>query len=206
MIYHGDCRDILPSIQANSLVVDPVWPNASPLLVGSEDPHVLFTDMWEAFSRLPARAAVHLGCASDPRFLALVPNALPFFRVAWLELVRMGYRGRLGMTGDVGYLFGVPPRSRPGQRIIPGRCTDPDSKGKQADHPSPRKLKHVKWLIRWWTEPEDTVVDPFVGSGTTLVAAKNLGRKSIGIEIEEKYCEIAAQRLSQGVLDLGGVA
>ena len=62
-------------------------------------------------------------------------------------------------------------------------------------HPTQTPVALMEYLIRTYTNPGDTVLDNCMGSGTTLVAAKNLGRKAIGIEIEEKYCEIAAKRL-----------
>lgn len=74
-------------------------------------------------------------------------------------------------------------------------------KSEKNDHPCPKPLEFVCWLIHKGSIIKDCMVlDPFLGSGTTAVAAKQLGRKYIGIEIEEKYCKIAVQRLAQEIL------
>jgi len=68
-------------------------------------------------------------------------------------------------------------------------------------HPTQKPTELMEWCLSWkWTEGLQLVLDPFMGSGPTLRACKNLGRRAIGIEIEEKYCEIAANRLRQEVL------
>jgi site-specific DNA-methyltransferase (adenine-specific) len=69
-------------------------------------------------------------------------------------------------------------------------------------HPCPKPLRWMTWAVSLASVAGETVLDPFVGSGTTLVAAKATGRRAIGIEIEERYCEIAARRCSQEVLGL----
>lgn len=69
------------------------------------------------------------------------------------------------------------------------------------DHPTQKPLDLISWCLSFFPDAH-TILDPFMGSGTTLRAAKDLGRKAIGIEIEEKYCEIAVKRLAQGVLAL----
>lgn len=76
----------------------------------------------------------------------------------------------------------------------------------RALHPTEKPVGILTPLIRYSCPIGGTVLDMFAGSGSTLVAATQEGRKSIGIEIDEKYCEIAATRLSQGTLDLGAIA
>jgi len=79
-------------------------------------------------------------------------------------------------------------------------CADIPVVGEMPDHPSPKPERVMTWIIE--RLPDGSVLDPFTGSGTTLLAAKNLGRRAIGIEIEPKYCEIAVKRLRQEVLPL----
>jgi site-specific DNA-methyltransferase (adenine-specific) len=67
--------------------------------------------------------------------------------------------------------------------------------GNRGLHPTQKPLELMLWLIKSYSNPRHLVLDPFMGSGTTLVAAKLSGRRAIGIETNEAYCEVAAQRL-----------
>jgi hypothetical protein len=75
-----------------------------------------------------------------------------------------------------------------------------ESENKEYYHPTQKPIALMKWCIKL-AKTAGLILDPFMGSGTTLVAAKQLGRKAIGCEIEEKYCEIAVHRLQQEYLE-----
>ena len=73
-------------------------------------------------------------------------------------------------------------------------------------HPAPFPLEVPRRCIRLSTWPGELVVDPFAGTGTTLLAARQLGRRAVGVELSEDYCEQAMWRLAQGNLEFGGAA
>ncbi len=78
---------------------------------------------------------------------------------------------------------------------LPNAFSSTEATDRSVDHPCPKPIGQMKWIVNRISLQGETVLDPFMGSGTTLVAAKQLGRKAIGIEVEEAYCEIAARRL-----------
>ena len=203
-IYHGDCREILPHLGAEALITDPIWPNCEHVFPGINAEELLHDALEVANVR---RVAIQIGCASDPRFLNAVPLRWPYIRTCWLEYACPSYQGRVLNTGDVAYIFGEPPTSRPGAMVLPGVCiartndrgftrwnwasaeTRQKERGtaklEHMPHPTPRRTEHVRWLVKWFGG--ESIIDPFAGSGTTLLEAKNQGIHAIGIEIEEKY-------------------
>lgn len=214
-IYHGDAREILPTLRAESIITDPIWPDCEHAFPGI-DAKALLRETLDVAD--VDRITIHLGCWSDPRFLEAVPPRFSYVRTCWLRYACPSYRGRVLNGADVAYVFGKPPTPRPGAMVLPGERTatgsdadftrsswDEAKRSKRRDfqampHPTPRKLEHVAWLVEFFGG--ETIIDPFMGSGTTLRAAKNLNRRVIGIEREERYCEVAIGRLAQQVLDL----
>ena len=205
-IYHGDCLDLLPDIGTDLIDVimtDPVWPNAIPELEGSDDPYGLFTRAAKYCPSIAGRLIIILGCNSDPRFLSAVPGVYKFQRVCWLRRTPPGYKGSLLYNADVAYVFGPGWISVKGTRVIPGEYLNGVSKGGRqwwSNHPCYRNPKHMNWLINNYTRPGQTILDPFAGIGGTIIAARENGRKAIGIEIKEEYCETIAKRCEQGIL------
>lgn len=137
---------------------------------------------------------------------ALVASSMTYIRTgAWVKPDAMPQ-----MTGDrpaVGFepctiAHGLAPKRWNGGGH-PAVWTHYISKGhERPDHPCPKPEALMLELVRLFTDYGETILDPFMGSGTTLLAAKRLGRKAVGIEREERFCEIAAKRLSQEALPL----
>src|SRR4029453_16894900 len=102
------------------------------------------------------------------------------------------------------------PNLRGDWESILGACAGGWERGpppaRRAGHPAPFPVELARRAIRLSTWPGETVLDPFAGSGSTLLAARQLGRHAVGIERSERYCELAVRRLAQMSLDFEGVA
>ncbi len=205
-IYHGDCREVLPQMgSVDAVITDPVWPNCPEgMLDGWRDPRGLFLSALELCPP-SKRLVVVLRSDSDPRFLSSVDDKWPFVCVQAMSYAVPMYLGRVLGGTELAYCFGVPIPSRPGAKVIPmwGPKAQPSDRPPNG-HPCSRALVHQRWLVDWGSGGGETILGPCMGSGTTLRAAKDLGRNAIGIEIEEQYCEIAAKRLGQEVLPFAG--
>ncbi len=163
----------------------------------------------EALQRLPQsvkRLVIVLRSDSDPRFLQAVPERWPFFNAHWLQYVMPGYIGRKLGGNEIAYAFGEPVPSAEGRRVIPSVSpkAQPSSRAPNG-HPCSRSITHMKWLVEWWSDFGETVLDPFAGSGTVGLAAEHLGRNSILIEFDANYAEMARERLENDAPLLKGV-
>jgi site-specific DNA-methyltransferase (adenine-specific) len=225
-IYHGDCREILPHLPVFDLVLtDPPYVNLSGGYVRDyqggvgrkSTVTVCVTDPWNAaLDWLPsawerANLGMMVFCAhrSIYEIRQAIPEAQPIALLTWYKRNSAptgknvprytsefiwAFNKRPGLKWDefTETVFDIPNINA--GCMATERFTD---ENECALHPTQKPIALMKRLL--CVRPA-TVLDPFAGSGTTLQAAKQMGASAIGIEIEEKYCEIAAKRLSQEVL------
>lgn len=197
-IYHGDAREVLPQLEPVDVIyTDPIWPNCEKVFPGV-DATRLFAETAKHFKT--KKLLIQLGIDSDPRFLQGVPADMKFVRLSMMEYVPPRHKGSI-LSADIVYFFGekILPE---GKRCFPGVRILQVSQGggaKKTDHPAPRGMQHANWVIVNYTRQTDIILDPFSGSGTFLISAARNGRKSIGIEIEEKWCADTVRRIKSEI-------
>ena len=210
-IYHGDCRDVLPSLAASVLITDPPYG----VNLGKSDQrggrHGL------------AKGSYHVGDDSYEQWKAVVPPAITLSLgltqgrgvvftgkhvtdyprpevVGGVYIPAASGRNEWGYTNLIPvFFYGVNPSLHKGSHHTVLRSVEA---AEPSVHPCPKPIGWMRWLVNLACVYGDVVLDPFCGSGTTLVAAKQLGYHAIGIDTTELYCEITAKRLAQGALPM----
>jgi site-specific DNA-methyltransferase (adenine-specific) len=206
-LYHGDCLEELAWLEADVLVTDP------PYGINAESKKGAFGSKHEVRRASPiagdrntdVRDDVLVAWAGRPALMfgswrATRPDDTQHILIWWkrgqapgpANMAFMSQHEEIYVLGS-----GFKKTSPPMRSVI--ETTEPrqGAAGPAATigHPTPKPIGLMETLIERC--PPGIVADPFAGSGATLVAARNLGRKAIGVELEEKYCEIIATRLSQ---------
>ena len=214
-LYHGDCLEITEWLEADVLVTDPpygvAWStrgsyggnsNAKGLVKEKQaianDDDCLVRD--NALAQWGEKPAVVFGSWKMPRPM------LTEHRLIWHKAgMPPGPLNAAFMSQDEEvYVWGQGfKKSSPPLRSVIRTQEHRPSAVQAIGHPTPKPLGLMEILLERC--PDGMIADPFAGSGATLIAARNLGRKVIGVELEEKYCELIANRLSQEAFDFGGI-
>lgn len=203
-IYHGDCRDILP-LAGDVVLTDFPYGIGLDYGVSFDDSQGYLRDLISTALPLMQLSAPVTALTCGIANMWRYPS--PTWTLCWYMANGCASTGKWGFNQWQPVLvYGTDPYLKRGM----GRRPDviitaaPNSGAdKRLGHPCPKPIEAWrKVLYRVSPVDHQQIIDPFMGSGTTLVAAKASGRKAIGIEIEEKYCEIAAKRMAQEVLAL----
>jgi len=191
-IYHGNCREMLPMLTFDVIVTDPPY-------------GINFAgyNHGKVHGDIDDEAARWLLANTSPMVVFGVnhfPEYLPS-RGAWSCWDKRTNENADKMFGSPFEMIWVSGKDRPGKiyRIMHGGVVNADGGGVKRDHPTQKPVTLMVRIIGDWATA-GVIADPFMGSGTTLRAAKDLGRQAIGIEVDERYCEIAAKRMGQEVL------
>jgi len=206
-IYHGDCREILPQLDPVDLVLtDPpygmqyhsgYYKHGNPHKKIEGDTSYPIHVLEQCFRLARCSVMAFLRWDNIPDLISKPKSLIVWVKDNW-------------SAGDLEHAYGRQWESigfwpMKHHKFINGRPADvivcPRVHCTRFLHPTEKPVELLTKLI--CHNIGDIVLDPYMGSGPTLIAAKNLGRRGIGIEIEEKYCEIAAKRLAQEVLPLG---
>ena len=237
-IFLGDCRDILPTLEAGSIdlvLTDPPYSDAVhgksltranlpdvkrwPGAAGNRSTAITFAALDDQTRRIIASHAARLCRSWVIAFTdiesanvwrdELISTGLDYVRTgAWIKLGAMpqitGDRPGCGLEAIV--IAHQPGRKRwngGGSHAVWQYPIVLNRGGNTPRvHPTEKPLHLMRDLVAQFSNPDDLILDPFMGSGTTLRAAKDLGRRAIGIELSEEYCQIAVRRLQQQVLPL----
>jgi len=217
-IYHGDCREILPQldVKVDLVLTDPPYflpakhyetRRAFPRSLGDLSILEFFFDatLRDCINNLKRTGFIYLFCdgQSYPVFYvklySLVKSLRPLIWDKKTSINGYSWRHQHELILFAEMAEAEPIKTGDGD-ILRFNAEAIDDR----EHPSQKPSDLISTLIGKSTKETDFVLDPFLGSGTTCYCAKKLNRYSIGIEIEERYCEIAARRCSQEVMELVG--
>lgn len=229
-IYHGDCREILPMLgPADAVITDPPYgvtalkwdvrvegwmgllPSACCWCFGSMKYFLAERfDGWSYAQELVWEKHNGSNFHAD-RFRRVHELIVQFYRGDWAAIYKQPQFTPTAQRRTVrtrprqahfGKIDSTPYESEDGGPLIMRSVLFARSCHGYAEHPTQKPISVIAPLIEYSCSPGGVVLDPFMGSGSTLIAAKQAGRSAIGIELQEIYCEIAVKRLAQGVLAL----